>query len=405
MGYYKDTVRGLGWMGGLRISVRALGFVRIAILARLLTPNQFGLFGIAMLTLSFLEILTESGINVFFIQGEGKIKEYVDTAWIVSIIRGLLITLLIVIFAKPITVFFKNPDAYSLLLLVSVVSFFRGFINPAIIRLRKDLEFNKEFRLRFVVLIVETTVAIALAFVTRSASSLVWGLIAGVLVEAILSFTMIKPRPKLGYESHKVSKIIKRGKWVTLAGIFSYLFKEGDDIIVGRLMGTDALGIYQVGYKISTLPITEVSGVVRKVTFPVYSRIVGDKLRLKKAFVKSITAVSLVAIPFGLFLYLFAQPFVMIVLGSKWLEAVPVIKVLALFGVVRAITTMTYPLFLSVKKQEYVMIITLVGILGLGFTVYPLVMRYGLVGAGYSALFGAILTVQMKFYYVKKVFR
>jgi len=392
-------------MGGLRVSVRALGFVRIAILARLLTPNEFGLFSIAMLTLSFLEILTESGINVFFIQGEGKIKEYIDTAWIISIMRGILITLLIILFAKPITIFFKNPDAYYLLLLVSMVSFIRGFINPAIVKLRKDLEFNKEFRLRFVVLIVETTVAIVLAFVTRSAVSLVWGLIAGVIVEVVISFALIKPKPKLKYEVKKASKIVKRGKWITLAGIFSYLFREGDDIVVGRLLGTDALGVYRVGYKISTLPITEVSEVVRRVTFPVYSKIASDKLRLKRAFVKSITAVSLVSIPFGLFLYLFAYPFVMIVLGSNWLEAVPVIKVLALFGVVRAITTMTYPLFLSVKKQEYVMKITLVGILGLGLTIYPMVIRYGLVGAGYSSLIGAIFTIPMVFYYVRKVFR
>src|SRR3990170_4336273 len=84
-------------MGALRVLVRGLGFFRIAILARLLTPSQFGIFGIATLVLSFLEIATETGINIFLIQIKENVDDFINTAWIVSIIRGILISFIIII--------------------------------------------------------------------------------------------------------------------------------------------------------------------------------------------------------------------------------------------------------------------------------------------------------------------
>ena len=137
MGYFKDTLKGVSWMGGLRATTRLFAFIKIAILARILSPSQFGLFGIALLILSLLETLTETGINIFLIQEKEELEKYNDTAWFVSIIRGALISGLIFIFAKLIVIFFRSPDAYSLLLLISLVPLLRGFINPAIVKYQK----------------------------------------------------------------------------------------------------------------------------------------------------------------------------------------------------------------------------------------------------------------------------
>jgi lipopolysaccharide exporter len=87
MGYFRNAVKGVVWMASLRGSTRAIAYVKIAILARLLGPEEFGIFGIASLVLALLEILTETGINAYLIQEEGKIKKYLNTAWVVSIIR------------------------------------------------------------------------------------------------------------------------------------------------------------------------------------------------------------------------------------------------------------------------------------------------------------------------------
>src|SRR3989337_1058222 len=106
MGYLQQAVRGTGWMVALRLIIRLVALLKLAILARILVPAQFGIFGIASLAVALLETLTETGINVFLIQDEGDIEGYINTAWVASIIRGVLIALLIALSAPLIARFF-----------------------------------------------------------------------------------------------------------------------------------------------------------------------------------------------------------------------------------------------------------------------------------------------------------
>ncbi|MEK7061059.1 MAG: lipopolysaccharide biosynthesis protein [Patescibacteria group bacterium] len=405
MSYFRDILRGLSWMGGLRGGTRAIAFIKILILARILSPNEFGLFGIAMLFLSLLEIISETGVNIFLIQEGEDIDSFLDTAWVVSILRGTLISLILFLFSPVISRFFNSPQSLNVMYLISVAPLIRGFINPAIIKFQKNLLFAKEFTFRLIIYLLDASVAIVAALVTHSAISLVYGLLAGAVFEVVASHLFIKPNPKLRFVKDKLKLIVNRGKWVTFAGIFNYLFENIDDTVVGRLLNTISLGTYQMAYKISSLPMTEVSDVIQKVTFPVYSKIAEDKERLKKAFIKSLLATSLAVLPIGTVLFFFSREVVLILLGPKWLAVIPVIKALSFFGVVRAITETTYPLFLSLKKQNYVSFITLFSILGLMITIYPLVKNFDIVGAGYSSLTGALLAIPVTVYLLSKVFK
>ena len=129
-------------MAALRVFTRGLAIAKIAILARILVPAQFGIYGIATIVLGFFETLTETGINIFLIQDKQKIDEYVDSAWVVSIIRGVVISLAILLLIPVIIAFFHTPGAKEILLLVSLVPLIRGFVNPACIKFQKNLEIN-----------------------------------------------------------------------------------------------------------------------------------------------------------------------------------------------------------------------------------------------------------------------
>ena len=402
VGYLRDIVKGVSWLGGLKAISRAIAFAKTAILARVLIPAQFGLFGIASLVLELLEILTETGVNVVLMQEKKNMDTYINTAWIFSIARGFLISIVILLASPVIVVFFKSPDAYRLLYLMAVVPIIRGFINPSVVKLVKELKFKREFTFRLSIFIFDTLVAVSAALITHSAASIIYGLIAGAILEVILSYIIVKPRPRVTFEKEKLQEIVNRGKWLTGAGIFNYFFQHGDDIVVGRILGTYPLGIYQVAYRISTLPITEVSDVVGKVTFPVYVKISGEKKRLTQAFFKTLGGVCLLVIPFGALLFLFPREIINVTLGSNWLEAASVLKVLAIFGVIKAISNTVFAVLLSLGKQKYVTLITFVGILGLGVSILPLVRAYGIVGAGISALIGAIVAIPAAIYALRK---
>lgn len=405
MSYFKKTLFGVFWISFLRGVIRIILLAKTAILARILLPEQFGAFGVAALTISFLEILTETGINVFLLQGQEKLEDYVSTAWVVSIIRGLLISLLIFLAAPLISGFFHISSALPLLYLIVAVPLLRGFINPACIRFQKSLQFHKEFFYQAVLVIVEVASTVIITLFTHSAIGIVWGLIISALVEIVLSFIVFRPRPKFVFDSGQAKKILSRGKWVTGFGIFDYLFTQGDNIIVGRLLGGAPLGIYQNAYKLSTTPLTEVMDVYYRVTFPVFSQMHRDGRHLKSAAIKSVTIFISLLILLGLLVFFLAQPLVLIILGPDWISAIPVVRVLAFLGVARGIAFSFNSVFLALHQQKYVTAITFISALGLAVTIIPAVRMYGLVGAGASAMFGSLLALPVALFFINRLFR
>lgn len=405
MGYFKDAVKGVSWMTGYRVLYRLIGLVRIAIIAHLLTPLALGVFGIVSLVLAFLEIITETGINFFLIQEKNDAEGYFNTAWVLSIFRGIIISLLIVIAAGPISGFFNSPASKNLLYLSALVPLIRGLINPVIVKFQKELHFNKEFTYRLSVFFVECLVSVLAVVYTKSVFGLVWGMIASALYEVFYTFIVVKSWPKFSLNVSKAKKIMEKGKWVTLFGVFDYLYTQSDNIIVGRMLGVAPLGIYQNAYKISTAPLTEVGDIFFRVTFPVFSKISGEAQRLKTAFIKN-TLVNFVFMGFaGIIIYIFAEPIVNLILGSGWESAIPVVKLLSVLGVVRGVAGSTNSLLVAREKQKYSAIVMIVSTLGLWLSIVPLINAYGIIGAGMAAIIGTVVSLPFTGYFIFKTLK
>lgn len=405
MGYTKEALKGVAFIGSIRIVTRLLSFLKTIVIARVLSPYQFGLFSVATLVLVFIEILTETGVNIFLVQKKENIDKYIDTSWIVSIIRGFTISLIILISSTFVASFFNAPDSLSLLFLISVVPFLRGFINPSIVKFQKELKFSLEFYYRTSIFLVETFSSIILVLLTKTVESLIWGMIIATLFEIIISHLMIKPRPSLSFNPQLFREVIGFGKWITASTIFNYFYQHGDDMAVGRLLGPRSLGVYDMAYRISLIPITDIADVVFRVTFPVYVKISGDLKRLRRAFIRSLFFVILLVLPISLFLFFFPKEIILLILGDKWIEAAAVLRVLAIFAFVRAISVFSSTVFLSLGKQQITTLVNFVGLFGLGLTIIPFIINWGLVGAAYSALVGTILTIPVIFFNLYKLFK
>lgn len=405
MGYSKTAFSGTTWMSVYKVFYRIISFIRIAILARLLIPSQFGLFGIATLILNFLEILTETGVNIVLVQSKEKIENYIDSAWIVSIIRGVVLFILILVLSPFVASFFDTPNAREIIMLIAVVPLIRGFINPAEISLQKDLKFKYEFLLRSSIFLVDSSIAVAFIFLTHSVYGLVFGLIAGAVFEVIISFVLIKPIPKFNLNKNYINEIIHRGKWVTSYGILGYFGDQGDNIVVGRMLGASSLGVYQMIYKISILPLSEISDAVNRVVFPIYVKISDDKARLRSAFLKTITVIGFSALILGSLIFIFPKEIILVVLGDKWVSGADVLRILSVYGVLHAVAGGCTPLFLALKKQNYVMVMSFFRFFILAVTIIPLVIEFGLIGAGYAVLLSVFGEIPVIIYFIYKIFK
>lgn len=401
----REMLKSIGWMAVLRGFAKVLAIIKTLILARILTPLQFGVFGIASLVLGFLEIITETGINVVLIQGGETNKKQLDSAWIVSIIRGAILFIVIYSLSPFIAKFFNNDSAKNILYLTSFVPLIRGFINPAEIVFQKKLEFKKEFYFKGLLIFIEISTAVLLGYLTRSEYCLIWGLIASSVVEVVFSQLFISPRPKLNFDLGSFKYILKKGIWITFAGTFNYIFQHGDDVVVGKILGVSPLGLYQQAYRISSLPVSEMAEVFQKVTFPYYSKYQNDLGLLKNTFKKSFLGTSLLVIPFGMLLIIFPYQIVNLLLGPNWLEATEVLRILAVFGMIKALTNSIFPLLLGLGKQNWVTYITLIGIVGMAVTIFPLTKLYGITGTATSTIIGTIVTVPISLIMLFKIFK
>jgi O-antigen/teichoic acid export membrane protein len=403
MGYTNLALKGVTWIYAFRVFSRLITFLKIAIIARILSPSDFGVFGIATLILTFLEIITETGVNILLIQAKEDIKKYIDSAWIISIIRGTILFLIIFLLSPSISLFFNIERSKEIIMLIAFVPLIKGFINPAEVILQKNLNFKFEFYFRSLIFFADSLFSLILILITHSVYSLVAGLILGSILELILSFFLIKPTPRLKFNKEYLLKITSRGKWITAYGIFNYFSENGDNIMIGKLLGANSLGIYQMAYKISFLPISEMSDVINKVVFPVYTIISGDINRLKRAFYKTTILVTFFSTLIGLLIYYNSYSIINILLGEKWLATVSVLNILVFYGILRSFNGVLSSLFLSLNKQEYITVTTLIRCAILIFTIYPFILTFGMIGAAYSALLSILIEIPISIWLSYKI--
>ncbi len=405
MNYLSKTLRGFFWISALSGTIRILALAKIAVLARILLPSQFGEFAIVTMVLAFLEIVTETGVNLVLLQDKDSLDKYVDTAWIVSILRGLLIAALVVLAASPIAAFFNVSSARNLLMLAAWVPVLRGFINPACIKFLKELRFATEFWYRLSIVTVEIGLTAVIALSTKSAVSLVLGMVGAAGVEVVLSWMFITPRPTGRWDYSQAKMILNRGKWVTGFGLFDYVFTTADNVVVGKLLGSSALGIYQNAYKLALLPGTQVNDIYFKTTTPVYIKMLDEERQLTKAVLIGISGLLAIQIVVSFALFFGADWIVRLALGTNWLAAIPVVRVLAILGLVRGVLFSCNSLFIAKHKQKYSAVIAFVSMAGIVALLIPWVHNYGLIGAAYAAVVGGLLGLPIMLFLAVKTIR
>jgi lipopolysaccharide exporter len=240
----RKVIHGGLWIISLRVVNRILGFVRRIVLARLLAPQDFGLFGIALLVISTLETFSQTGIQETLIRSEKKIATLLDTAWTVSICRGVLIFLVLWVTAPWVAEFFHSSQAVAIIRVVGLQPLILGFTNIGTVYFQKELSFNKQFAYELSISLTHLTIALILAFVLRNVWALVYGGLAAGLVRTILSYRVHPYRPRWQLAPEQIKEFFNFGKWVLLSSILVFLNSQGDDVFVGKLLGVSALGMY-----------------------------------------------------------------------------------------------------------------------------------------------------------------
>ncbi len=404
MGYQKHAIAGFSWQTAQKILTAGLSLVKIFVLARLLTPEQFGLFSLVMIALGTTESFTQTGVNITILQSKQPVRYFLDTAFVISIIRGFIIGTLMIIMGYLIANYYGEATLIPMIAVASLVPIIKGFINPAIISWQKNLQFARDSLFASLRLLIEASTQIALAFWLQSVWALIFGVIVAAAFEVILSFLMLNERPVFHYIKSRGLMIFQNARWLSLSSLLNYLNDNADDFLLGKIVGTHRLGIYHNAYALSHKVNYELSKSAYHGIMPIFSKLIQDReqARLRRAFYKSVFSTLALAGFLSLPLLFFPDLLVRLLLGDKWLEATKIVPWLALAGLIHTVANLTYSLLVAKKQYLYLNLHMISSLLLMVALIMLLGRSHGLLGAVIGVVLARGLTLPIALYGAKK---
>jgi O-antigen/teichoic acid export membrane protein len=398
----EKAISGAGWNYANKFLSRALRVLKLIVLARLLSPDDFGLFGIVTATLIALRQFSSTGINLSLVQNQRNTRSYLDAAWTVEIIRGCAAALLLYLAAPPIGAFFDEPRVVPLLRVMSLCFIADGFKNVGVIYFQKELQFHRQFVFNVASVAAAFCAGVFFALKYRSVWALVFAELTEVSVRFVLSYVMHPYRPVLRLDFVRMKKLLNFGKWVLATNITIYVGGQLDNVMVGKFLGAAALGYYAMAFNISMLSIRDVTYVLSEIAFPSYAKLQGDRERLKKSFGRVFQLSTFMSLPACVGLALVAPVLVDVVLGDKWHGAVLPLQILMFGQLLKSIASTGSPLFVGTGKPDYEFHMQIVRAIGLAVFVYPLMKAFGVPGVAMAVVASAVLMLVQFFISVSR---
>jgi O-antigen/teichoic acid export membrane protein len=360
--------------------------MRLIILARILTPLDFGLMGIALLTISFVDTFSQTGFQQALIQRKGDVREYMDSAWTFSVLRGVAITAFIFIIAQYVSNSFGAPEASLIISATSLSLLFQAFTNIGVIHFQKELDFRKQFAYVVSGSVADFSVAIVSVLILGNVWALVLGVLAGNLVRLTASYILCPTRPRWDPNLAKAKELFSYGKWILGSAVLVLLVTQIDSIVVGSLVGVAALGYYQLAVNLGGAPVTEIANAIGQVTFPAYSKLQDSLEQLRLGYLRVLQMSSYLSLSLTCFVFVLADDFTMAVLGDNWMAIVPALRILAVAGAIRSIAATTGPVFAAIGKPRIETSWQLLRLAVFIVLLFPLANAWGIIGAAFAVL-------------------
>lgn len=386
----RDMAKGVGWMVLLRFAERGVGLFSTLILVRLLMPADFGLIAMATSIMAVLELMTAFGFDMALIQNRDAERHHYDTAWTFNVLFGISAALALVAIAPLAAEFYKEPRLELIIPALAAMPLFRGFENIGIVAFRRELEFHREFRFRIIKRLTSFAITITLAFLWRDYWALIVGMVADSAIGCLLSYLLHPFRPRPGVRGGR--DLFGFSVWVLVNSVLAMLRTRIADFMLGRIADARALGFYTVSYEVATIPTTELVMPMNRAVFPAFSQISRDLAKLRDSYLKVAAGTLLMTLPAGFGMAAVADLLVPVALGAKWVQAVPIIELLAISGAVISFGANTSPVFMAKGKMATAVVISSLHIALFVWFMLMWAPTEGAVGAARALLTATALT-------------
>lgn len=336
---HAQTLLGLKWSGAAQVARQLLQFTGSIILARLLSPREFGLMGMIVVFTGFAGLFSELGLGAALVQKQDLEDRHLNSIFWVNMAAGIVLTAISAFASAYIAVFFGEPILRSLTMAIAL----NFVLNSLNVVHRNLLVRAMDFR-RLCFIDSAAIVLSGIAAIVGAWSGFgVWSLVAQSLVSTAVSAAMLWRlstwRPAWSVDIEAIRELF--GYSMNLLGFnaLNYWSRNLDNLLIGSFIGPSPLGVYTRAYSLMLLPITEVTNVLTRVMFPALSAIQHDIEKVKRVYLQATRTIALVTFPMMVGLLVVAEPFILVVYGEQWREVVLIVRILCLAGIGQSIGT------------------------------------------------------------------
>jgi len=320
---------------------------------RLLEPTDYGLLGMAMVFIGFAGLFKQFGLSAALIQDQDVTPLQESSVFWLNLLAGVLLTTLFYVTA-PLVAAFYRADALTEVVQLLSLTFTIGAVGivPQAL-LKKAMAFDALAKIQIASVVVSGPVALVMAFQDWGVWSLVAQNLIGALAGSLLVWMYAPWRPSFSFSWQAVKSLLQYGANLTGFSVVNYWSRQGDDVLIGRYIGTAELGIYTRAYSLMLLPITQIISVIQDVMFAALSSIQEEKERVRRVYLLTMRILSFITFPMMLGLIVVAEPLVLAVFGTKWAGVIPIIQILSLVGIVQTLANPTGWIYTSQGRTDW----------------------------------------------------
>jgi O-antigen/teichoic acid export membrane protein len=354
MSLKSQAVSGVKWSGISMGAVTALQFVTLAVLARLLSPSDFGLMGMIMVVIGFARLFADMGISNAIIYRQDATREELSSLYWLNILAGIVV-FFIVCGARPlITTFYHEPRVSNLIYLSSLIFLITPFGQQFQILLQKELKFDQLAKIEIIGSFANSATAITLAILGMGVFSLIWGQLAGSSLRVLLLswWGWENWRPHFHFATQDLKGYISFGMYQMGEKAINYFNSNLDYLLIGSLFGAKALGYYTLAYNLILRPSLMINPIITRVAFPVFSRVQNDTEKLTRGYLKVLQLLSSVNFPMMAGLAVVAPIAVPVIFGEQWLPSIILVQILTVVGLLRSTGNPVGSLLLSKGRAD-----------------------------------------------------
>lgn len=326
------TVKGMGWSALENVTRLGVTFLVSIVLARLLSPEEYGLIGILTIFIAIFNAIVDSGFTNALIRKQDATDTDYSTVFYTNLVLSVVLAAVLFFCAKPISVFFERPELISLTKVMSSVVIINALSIVQRVRTTKAIDFKTQTKITFISSIGSGVIGIAMAYMGYGVWTLVGQQISNQLLTTLFFWIYNKWMPKLFFSWTSFKEMWAFGSKLLASGLIDTAWKEVYQVVIGKCYSPATLGLYTRAKQFADLCSSNLTSVVQRVSYPVLSSIQDDRARLKGAYQRIIKTTMLPTFVLMLGMAACAESMIYVLIGEQWLECVPMLQIICSYG-------------------------------------------------------------------------